>query len=105
MSHDPSTQPESSSTASGEGAPEPRIEQLLADPETVVYRRTRRPNIVAFMGAGTVLGLLAAGVWTFSKPETTQYSYSTVLGYTALLLGFLGAMIGGLLGVLLDRRR
>lgn len=83
----------------------PPLEDLLADPETVVYRRRRRPNIVAFTGLGAVLGVIAAAIWTFSRPETADYSYGTVLGFISVLLGALGALAGGAVGLLLDRRR
>lgn len=69
------------------------------------YPVRRRPKYLNFMATGMILGILAGGVWTFIGPQAADYSYTSVLGYTCLVLGFIGAMAGGLLAMVLDRKR
>lgn len=53
---------------------------------------------------GVLFALLAAG-WTLSRPIAGQYSMGSVLAYNCLVVGFVGAMLGGAVAMLLDRRR
>lgn len=76
-----------------------------AGPGVQRYPIRRRPKYSAFMAVGALLGVLAGGLFTFSRPETAEYSYASVIGYTCLLLGLLGVLAGGLLAALLDRRQ
>jgi hypothetical protein len=80
-----------------------RSEQPPVEDMTRV-RRTRSPKYGVFMGVGVLLGVLAAGIATFALPVTDDYGYGTVLGYTAVVLGLVGGLLGGLVAVLLDRR-
>ena len=79
-------------------------EQPPAERMTQV-RRTRSPKYGVFIGLGVLVGVIAAGIATFTLPVTEDYGYGTVLGYTALVLGLTGGLLGGLVAVLLDRRR
>jgi len=73
--------------------------------EMVPARRTSAPRYPIFIGAGVVLGVLAAAVATFYASSTNDdYSLRSIFGYTALLLGLVGGLLGGAVAVLLDRR-
>jgi len=80
------------------GSERPPVEQMAR------ARRTRSPRYGVFIGVGVLLGVLAAGIATFALPVTDDYGYGTVLGYTSLVLGLAGGLLGGLVAVLLDRR-
>lgn len=67
-----------------------------------VASRRRSPRYGVFIGLGVTLGVAVAFFLTFSRPET-EFSYLSVLGYTALGCGLVGGLIGGLVAVLLDR--
>ena len=75
------------------------------------FRRTRRPKYAVFIGLGVVVGVLVAGVVTFLAPlepdpvTGEEYSVGKVLAYTSLVLALVGGLLGGLVAVLLDRRR
>ena len=81
------------------GSKRPPVEEMTR------ARRTRSPKYGVFIGVGVLLGALVAGVATFALPATEEYGYATVLGYTALVLGLVGGLLGGVVAVLLDRRR
>ena len=86
----------------------PRSEQAPDDdpatPRTLeVASRRRAPKYRAFVGTGILVGLVLALILTFTRPET-EYGYGAVFGYTALVLGFVGALLGGLVAIWLDRR-
>ena len=85
----------------------------MSDPERLpprlVGRRSHRePRYGAFIGLGVVLGVIAAAVLTFLRPEGS-YSYGSVLGYLAVTLGLAGGIAGGtvaaVIGFVTDRRR
>ncbi len=75
------------------------------------FRRTRRPKYPVFIALGVVVGVLVAGVVTFLTPfepdpvTGEEYSVGKVLAYTSLVLALVGGLLGGLVAVLLDRRR
>lgn len=68
-----------------------------------VASRRRAPRYRAFIGVGIALGVLAALILTFTRPET-EYGYTSVFGYTALVCGLVGGLAGGAVAVVLDRR-
>lgn len=73
--------------------------------------RRSRPKYGVFIGLGVVLGLAAALVLTATtdaqplRQGQEQFSDTSVIGYTALVLALLGGLLGGGVAVLLDRRR
>ena len=77
--------------------------------ETAHVRRT--PRYTVFLGAGAVLGILAAAVLTFAFNGTenvsasTGVSYSTeqVFGFVCLFAIPIGVAIGGVIALILDR--
>ncbi|WP_431843505.1 hypothetical protein [Calidifontibacter indicus] len=64
----------------------------------------RRPNIIAFVLTGAVIGIIAAVVIANVSNGDGNYSVFTTFGYFAVIFGGLGALLGGLVGALLDRR-
>ena len=84
-----------------EGGPTPRDLE-----EAVRARRRREPRYGAFLVTGALVGVLAAAavVLVVGAPSAT-YTRPTVLGYLAVSLGLLGALLGGLAAVLLAIRR
>lgn len=72
-------------------------------PQLVPVRR--RPNIINFVITGAVIGIIAAVVIANLPSDSgDEYSTLTAFGYFAVILGALGAMLGGLIGALFDRR-
>lgn len=87
------------------GASQPEQHGRLDSAPLVEVHRRRTPKYPAFMGVGIFLGVLVAGALTFSVPPTDEYSRGAVLGYTSLALALVGGALGGVLALLLDRRR
>ena len=71
-------------------------------PQLIPVRR--RPNVLMFVLTGVVLGIIAAVVVANLPTDDANYSMMTTFGYFAAIFGLLGAMLGGIVGVLLDRR-
>ncbi|MGL5859119.1 MAG: hypothetical protein ACRC35_12085 [Angustibacter sp.] len=68
-------------------------------------RRVRRvPRYRAFLGAGAGVGLLTAIVVGVTGPADPSVGRGSVIGYLALLFGLLGAVTGGAVAVVLERR-
>ncbi len=74
-------------------------------------RVVRRPKYAVFVALGVLAGLLAAGLFTLlapppdpTLPPERLYSDQQVLGYTSVVLGPIGGMLGAGVAVLLDRR-
>lgn len=65
----------------------------------------RAPRYRAFVLTGAVAGVLVALVLTRVFPETGQFSARAVLGYLGVGLGLIGAVLGGLLAVFVERPR
>lgn len=68
-------------------------------------RRRREPRYALFLATGAAVGVLAAVVAVLVLAPSGTYSGPTVLGYLAVSLGLLGALLGGLAAVLLSARR
>lgn len=73
--------------------------------EAVRARRRREPRYAMFLVTGAVVGVLAAVVVMLVGAPPGTYSRPTVLGYLAVSLGLLGALLGGVAAVLLGGRR
>ena len=73
--------------------------------EAVRARRRREPRYAMFLVTGAVVGVLAAVAVALLGTPSGTYSGPTVLGYLAVSLGLLGALLGGLAAVLLGERR
>lgn len=68
----------------------------------VVVRRA--PSVVAFLIAGGVLGLLVALFSTILGPVDQAYTLGAIFGVMALVFGTAGAVLGAVIGLVLDRR-
>ena len=89
-------------------SPTPGTPEERPTPPRLVGRRTHsEPRYAAFIATGAVVGLVAAVVLTFSRPEDGA-SYASVLGYLAFVLAAAGGLLGGtvaaVLGFVIDRR-
>ena len=80
--------------------PGPTAEQL-AGAQHVRYRRAPRYRLL--IGLGVVLGALAALVLTFVATPTETYGRAAIFGYLLAGLAIVGGLLGGLVGVALDR--
>ncbi|GEM_PF-1233271 len=69
----------------------------------VDVNRSRTPNFAAFIATGTILGVIVGGLISlFSGNEARLFSENAALGVMAVTFGVLGAILGGLAGVLAD---
>ena len=73
--------------------------------DMVQARRTSAPRYPVFIVVGALVGFVAAMAATFLAAPNEEYGRGSVLGYTALVLGLVGGLLGGAVAVLLDRRR
>jgi hypothetical protein len=65
----------------------------------------RRPKFAAFLLSGGLLGLLIGLFLSVSGPVDAGYDPSAVLGFLGLVGAALGALVGGVIAVLIDRGR
>lgn len=73
------------------------------EPRRLAVRRAPRYRV--FVGTGVLLAVAAALVLALLTPPDARFSRFSVFGYLALSLGLVGALLGGLVAVLLERRR
>lgn len=68
-------------------------------------RQVRRPpRFSAFLLTGALAGLLIGFLLNVSGPVDARYDASATLGFLGLIFAGLGALVGGLVAVLLDRQ-
>ena len=65
----------------------------------------RTPNFVRFIVSGAVVGVVVGVVITVVGDSATDYPGWSQLGLLAMTFGLLGALLGAVVGVLLERRR
>lgn len=65
----------------------------------------RTPNYLRFIVTGAIIGFIAGAVFALSGEEAANYSTGSELGYFGVMFGGIGALLAGLLAVLLERRR
>lgn len=65
-------------------------------------RVRRRPKVFVFLALGALLGVVLAAVLAFGSPASAAYPASQVFGFFALLGGASGALLGGLVAIVLD---
>ena len=65
----------------------------------------RAPRYGAFLLTGGIVGVVVAVVAGLAGPGDPGQSRGPLIGYLAVLLGLLGALLGGVVALLLDRRR
>jgi hypothetical protein len=81
--------------------PEPSPEELQQATRAV---RRREPRYAAFLVTGAALGVLVALVASLTTSGDGAYSRGAVFGYVAVVLGVVGALLGGVVAVQLARR-
>jgi len=64
----------------------------------------RKPNFVAFLISGGLVGLLIGFVVSVFGPAAARYDASATLGFLGLIFAGLGVLVGGIIAVLLDKR-
>ena len=74
-------------------------------PEPRYGRRRRAPRYGSFVFTGVVVGVVLAVIVSFGRPATGQFSQNSVVGYVAAIFGLVGALVGAVAAVLLDRRK
>jgi hypothetical protein len=92
----------------------PKVERMEVEPEqpaehletemtsdAVTVRRA--PRYPAFILAGVAVGVLVALVLTFAFPENADYDRGQVFGFLLLWAGAIGAAVGGVVALLVDR--
>jgi hypothetical protein len=64
----------------------------------------RRPRFSAFLLTGALAGLLIGFLLSARGPADARYDASAALGFLGLIFAGLGALVGGIIAVLLERR-
>jgi hypothetical protein len=64
----------------------------------------RRPNFAAFLISGGLIGLLVGFLVSVVGPAAVGYDASAMLGFLGLIFAGLGALVAGIIAVLLDLR-
>jgi MFS family permease len=72
--------------------------------EFVKTARPRTPNYLRFIVTGAVLGFLVGVVISLAGEKAPDYSAGSQLAFFGVLCGGIGALLAGLVGVLLERR-
>ena len=68
-------------------------------------RKLRRsPNFTAFLATGGLVGLLIGFVLGVLGRADARYDASAAVGFLGLICAGLGALVGGLIAVVLDKR-
>jgi hypothetical protein len=65
----------------------------------------RAPRYSAFLLTGGVIGVVAAVIVGLAGSGDPGSSRGPLIGYLAVLLGLLGGLAGGVVALVLDRRR
>lgn len=65
----------------------------------------RTPNYLRFIVSGAIVGFVAGAIFALSSDAAANYSAGSEIGYFGVMFGGIGALLAGLLAVLLERRR
>jgi hypothetical protein len=65
----------------------------------------RTPNYLRFIVTGAIIGFIAGAAFALSGEGAVNYSTGSELGYFGVMFGGIGALVAGLVAVLLERRR
>lgn len=66
-------------------------------------RLRRAPRYEVFVGVGVAAGVLVALVIGLSGPDDAEFGRAKLIGYLGIGLGLLGALVGGLVAVGIER--
>ena len=75
-----------------------------APPEQREFVVRRAPRIGVFMASGAALGLIAALLVTTCGPQNPEFTFATTFGFFFVLFAVVGAALGSLVWLVLDRR-
>ncbi|MEI2776329.1 MAG: hypothetical protein V9G19_10245 [Tetrasphaera sp.] len=67
-------------------------------------RGRREPRFGAFLGTGAVIGLVIGVVIAYVGPDAPDYGQRTELGFMGVFFGLLGALIAGVVAVVIAGR-
>lgn len=73
------------------------------EPRRIPVRR--HPRYSRFLLTGGVVGVVVAVIAGLAGSPDPGQSRGPLIGYLAVLLGLLGALLGGVVALVLDRRR
>jgi len=65
---------------------------------------SRKPKFAAFLLTGGLVGLVVAFLLSVSGPADARYDASAVLGFLGVICAGMGALVAGVVAVLLDKR-
>ncbi|MEO3937029.1 hypothetical protein V3N99_09760 [Dermatophilaceae bacterium Soc4.6] len=66
--------------------------------------RRRTPDFKRWIGSGALIGFFVGFVVSMLSDRAQAYSASSEIGYLGIMFAFLGALVAGLVAVLVDRR-
>ncbi|RIX30181.1 hypothetical protein [Amnibacterium setariae] len=75
----------------------------MSDPQRRTVRVRRSPRIGVFLLLGAALGVLGAIVAVNVTPDSGDISTGQAIGFLSLLLAPLGALLAGVVAIVLDR--
>jgi len=64
----------------------------------------RRPNFVAFLTSGGLIGLVVGFFVSVFGPAAISYGASATVGFLGLIFAGLGVLVAGIIAILLDTR-
>ncbi len=64
----------------------------------------RAPSVIAFLLVGVAVGLVVALFSTLLGPVDQAYTLGAIFGMMAVIFGTAGAVVGAIIGLILDRR-
>jgi len=66
--------------------------------------RRRTPDFKRWLGTGALLGFFVGFLVSMLTDRAQSYSAGSEVGYLGVMFAFLGALVAGLVAVLIDRR-
>ena len=76
----------------------------MSEPQRQQVRVRRSPKVGVFLLVGAIVGVVAAIVLVSVTPQDPEIPTAQAVGFLAVLLAPVGALVGGLVALLLDRR-
>jgi hypothetical protein len=67
--------------------------------------RRRSPRFARFIGTGAIIGFFVGAVVSLASAPAAAYAVTSQVGYFGLMGACLGALLAGILAVVIDRGR